>query len=166
MSEQAAIENNREIEEATIKPSYDSSEEPVDVNIIAFCCNWCSYAGADLAGVSRLQYPPNVKIIRVMCTGRIDPQHILRGFELGIDGILVCGCHIGDCHYISGNKKAEVRIEMLRNLMEMIGINKARLRLEWISASEGTRFAETVKEFKGQIEKLGRNKIMVTRDSR
>jgi F420-non-reducing hydrogenase iron-sulfur subunit len=135
-------------------------------NIIAFCCNWCSYAGADLAGVSRLQYPPNVKIIRIMCTGRIDPQFILRAFELGIDGVLVCGCHIGDCHYISGNKKAEARIKSLKKLIEMIGLDPERLRLKWISASEGTLFAETIKEFKEHIEKLGKNKIRIPPQSR
>jgi coenzyme F420-reducing hydrogenase delta subunit len=136
--------------------------ETAPVNLIAFCCNWCSYAGADLAGVSRLQYPTNVKIIRVMCTGRIEPEFLLHAFELGIDGVLVCGCHIGDCHYISGNKKAEERINMLKNLMNMIGIDPGRLRLEWISASEGTRFADTIKDFKEQIEKLGKNKIKIS----
>jgi F420-non-reducing hydrogenase iron-sulfur subunit len=164
MADEAVVEETKDVDEQAAVTAEQPSEGADGVNIIAFCCNWCSYAGADLAGVSRLQYPPNVKIIRVMCTGRIDPQHILRGFELGIDGILVCGCHIGDCHYISGNKKAETRIAMLRNLMDMIGINKDRLRLEWISASEGTRFAETVKEFKDQIEKLGKNKIKITRE--
>jgi coenzyme F420-reducing hydrogenase delta subunit len=159
-------EDEQNIEEAAVTLEDQPAENSTGANIIAFCCNWCSYAGADLAGVSRLQYPPNVKIIRVMCTGRIDPQHILRGFELGIDGIIVCGCHIGDCHYISGNKKAEERIAMLRNLIDMIGINKNRLRLEWISASEGTRFAETVKEFKEQIEELGKNKIRIPQSSR
>jgi len=156
---------------AETKPETGSSDtgateaRPADldgpVNIIAFCCNWCSYAGADLAGVSRLQYPSNVKIIRIMCTGRLDPQHVLHAFELGIDGVLVCGCHIGDCHYISGNKKAEVRIDMLKKLMDMIGIDPQRLRLEWISASEGTLFAQTVTEFKTHIERLGKNKIRI-----
>ena len=166
MAEEAVIEEKKEVEEAAVTSEGPTPDGSGGVNIIAFCCNWCSYAGADLAGVSRLQYPPNAKIIRVMCTGRIDPQHILRGFELGIDGIIVCGCHIGDCHYISGNKKAEVRIAMLKTLMEMIGIDKNRLRLEWISASEGTRFAETIKDFKDQIEKLGKNKIKIPKSSR
>jgi F420-non-reducing hydrogenase iron-sulfur subunit len=157
----------KEPDRATIvSTTPDQSSETTDgsVNIIAFCCNWCSYAGADLAGVSRLQYPTNVKIIRVMCTGRIDPQFILRALELGIDGVLVCGCHIGDCHYISGNKKAEIRIDMLKKLMKMIGIDPGRLRLEWISASEGTRFAETVKDFKEEIEELGKNPIKIPKD--
>ncbi|UCH88594.1 MAG: hydrogenase iron-sulfur subunit [Thermoplasmata archaeon] len=154
--------------EASTKPPADSEHHEAQtpppgepINLIAFCCNWCSYAGADLAGVSRLQYPPNVKIIRVMCTGRIEPEFLLHAFELGIDGVLVCGCHIGDCHYISGNEKAEVRINTLKKLMDMIGIDSRRLRLEWVSASEGTRFAETVKDFKEQIEKLGKNKIYI-----
>lgn len=148
-----------ELESAEAQGQDAANSEPM--NLLAFCCNWCSYAGADLAGVSRLQYPPNVKIIRVMCTGRIEPEFLLHAFELGIDGVLVCGCHIGDCHYISGNKRAEVRIAMLHKLMEMIGIDPKRLRLEWISASEGTRFAETVKEFKEQIEELGKNPINI-----
>ena len=161
-----ASEPAADTEPGTVSTGRGATEaRPADpagpVNIIAFCCNWCSYAGADLAGVSRLQYPANVKIIRIMCTGRLDPQHVLHAFELGIDGVLVCGCHIGDCHYISGNKKAEVRIEMLKKLMDMIGIDPNRLRLEWISASEGTLFAETVKEFKEHIEQLGKNKLKI-----
>ena len=143
--------------EASVEAQAAGVTEPV--NIIAFCCNWCSYAGADLAGVSRLQYPANVKVIRIMCTGRLDPHFVLRAFELGIDGVLVCGCHIGDCHYISGNKRAEVRIGNLKKLMHLIGIDPERLQLKWISASEGTLFAETMKEFKTRIEKLGKNPL-------
>lgn len=135
------------------------SEEQIekgDVKIIAFACNWCSYAGADLAGVSRFQYPSNIRIIRVMCTGRIEPHFVLRALELGADGVLVAGCHIGDCHYISGNEKAEKRITMTRELLDLMGINPKRLRLEWISASEGGRFAEVVREFVEEIRELNR----------
>ena len=127
--------------------------------IIAFCCNWCSYAGADLAGVSRLQYPPNVRIIRVLCSGRIEPEFVLRALELGADGVLVAGCHPGDCHYISGNLKAEKRFKMLTKLLDILGINTGRARLEWISASEGPKFASTITEFVAQIKKIGPNLI-------
>lgn len=123
-------------------------------NIVTFLCNWCGYAGADLAGVSRYQYPTSIKIIRVMCSGRIDPVFILRAFENGADGVLVCGCHINDCHYISGNLKAEKRIEKTKQLLKLIGINPDRLRLEWVSAAEGAKFASVVKEFTEFLEKL------------
>ena len=124
-------------------------------NIVAFLCNWCGYAGADLAGVSRFQYPPSIKIIRVMCSGRVDPVFILRAFENGADGVLVCGCHINDCHYISGNLKAEKRVEKTKQLLKIIGINSDRLRLEWVSASEGAKFAKVVQEFTEFLEQLG-----------
>jgi F420-non-reducing hydrogenase iron-sulfur subunit len=134
----------------------DGSYEP---RLIAFCCNWCSYAGADLAGVSRLQYPPNIRIIRVMCSGRIEPQFVMRALELGADGVLVAGCHPGDCHYISGNIKAEARMKMLNQLLELIGIDIERVRLEWISASEGPKFASTIQEFVARLKELGPNPI-------
>jgi len=127
--------------------------------IVAFCCNWCSYAGADLAGVSRLQYPGNARIIRVMCSGRVEPQFILRALELGADGVLVAGCHIGDCHYISGNEKAKLRIETTHELMDVLGIDTRRLRLEWISASEGPKFAETMQNFTEELKGLGPSTI-------
>jgi F420-non-reducing hydrogenase iron-sulfur subunit len=123
--------------------------------IVAFCCNWCSYAGADLAGVSRMQYPPNARVIRIMCTGRLEPEFILRAFELGADGVLVAGCHIGDCHYISGNERAEVKIAMTAELLDVLGIDKRRLRLEWISAAEGRKFADTMKDFVDKLRELG-----------
>ncbi len=126
-----------------------------DPKIVAFCCNWCSYAGADLAGVSRMQYPPNARVIRIMCTGRLEPEFILRAFELGADGVLVAGCHIGDCHYVSGNEKAEGKIAMTAELLDVLGIDKRRLRLEWISASEGRKFADTMKDFVDKLRELG-----------
>jgi len=127
--------------------------------IVAFCCNWCSYAGADLAGVSRFQYPPNARIGRVMCSGRVEPQFILRAFELGADGVLVAGCHIGDCHYVSGNEKAQKKIEATKDLIDQLGIGSTRLRLEWISASEGSKFAETMKDFIEHLKGLGPNPL-------
>ena len=127
--------------------------------IVAFCCNWCSYAGADLAGVSRFQYPPNARIVRVMCSGRVEPQFILRAFELGADGVLVAGCHIGDCHYVSGNEKAQKKIEATKDLIDQLGIGSTRLRLEWISASEGSKFAETMKDFIEHLRGLGLNPL-------
>jgi len=131
-------------------------EEPI---IVGFCCNWCSYAGADMAGVSRYQYPPNIRIVQVMCSGRVDPIHILWAFLRGADGILVTGCHIGDCHYVSGNKHAEQRVKRLREMIERAGFDSNRLRLEWISASEGKRFSDLVTEFTSQIKALGPNPI-------
>ncbi len=124
--------------------------------LIGFLCNWCSYAGADLAGVSRFQYPPNLRVIRVMCSGRVHPAHILEAFKDGADGVLVAGCHIPtDCHYISGNFKAQRRVAMLKKLMEQLGIEPERLRLEWISAAEGDKFAKTIREMTEDLKKLG-----------
>jgi len=134
----------------------DAKFEP---SIVAFCCNWCSYAGADLAGVSRMQYPPNARIIRVMCSGRVEPYFIFKALELGADGVLVAGCHIGDCHYISGNEEAEKRMAMTAEVLDKLGLGRDRMRLEWISASEGQKFASTMKEFTEQIRKLGPNPL-------
>ena len=127
--------------------------------IVAFFCNWCSYAAADLAGVSRLQYPPNIRIIRMMCSGRVSDLFILKAFAAGADGVLVCGCNVGDCHYIKGNLNARRRVTGLKPFLEAIGINKDRLRLEWISASEGPKVAETAKSFTETIKRLGPNPL-------
>ncbi len=127
--------------------------------IIGFLCNWCSYAGADLAGVSRIQYPPNIRIIRVMCSGRVDPYIVLEMFENGADGVIVTGCHPGDCHYIEGNLHEERKIKMLKMLLTLTGLEMERLRLEWVSAAEGQRFAQVVTEFTEQIRKLGPSPI-------
>jgi F420-non-reducing hydrogenase iron-sulfur subunit len=125
-------------------------------NILVFCCNWCSYAGADLAGVSRFQYPPNIRVIRVMCSGRVDPSFILKALKDGADGVLVSGCHIGDCHYISGNEYARDRFAKMHNIIiKQLGVNEKRVRLEWVSASEGKRFADVITEFTNQIKELG-----------
>lgn len=122
--------------------------------IVALLCNWCSYAASDLAGVSRYQYPPSVRIIRVMCSSRVDPAFVLEALAMGIDGVLVCGCHPGDCHYITGNLKEEERINMTRELLEVAGVNSKRLRLKWVAASEGKKFQEVVTEFTEEIKKL------------
>ncbi|UCC27495.1 MAG: hydrogenase iron-sulfur subunit [Candidatus Bathyarchaeota archaeon] len=123
--------------------------------IVGFLCNWCSYAGADLAGVSRIQYPPTIRIVRVMCSGRIHPVFILEAFKNGADGVLVAGCHDGDCHYLSGNYKAQNRVSLLKKVLEQFGLEPERLRLEWVSASEGDRFATVIKDMTEEIKKLG-----------
>ena len=123
--------------------------------IIAFCCNWCSYAGADLAGVSRLQYPTNVRIIRVMCSNMVHPNLVIDALTKGIDGVIMCGCHIGDCHYIDGNKSAEMRANAITLMLEDFGIEGERFRLEWISASEAPKFAQVMREVVDTIKKLG-----------
>lgn len=123
--------------------------------ILGFACNWCTYAGADLAGTSRIQYPPNIKMIRVMCSGRVEPTFILKAFARGVDGVFIGGCHPGDCHYIEGNCKARRRVELLKMLLYDLGVEPERLRLEWISASEGARFAQVVSDFTNTIKELG-----------
>jgi len=123
--------------------------------IVALCCNWCSYAGADLAGVSRIQYPPNIRIIRVMCSGMVHPNIVIDALTKGADGVLMCGCHPGDCHYQDGNLKAEARAEAIKLMLQDFGIEEERFRLEWVSASEGPRFAQVVTEMTEQIKQLG-----------
>ncbi len=125
--------------------------------IISFCCNWCSYAGADLAGVSRIQYPPNVRIIRVMCSGMVHPNLVIDALTKGADGVLVCGCHPGDCHYQTGNQTAQKRAEAIKLMLQDFGIEEDRFRLEWVSASEGQRFAYVMKEMTETVRKLGPN---------
>jgi len=133
-----------------------TDEEPVyEPKIVAFCCNWCSYAGADLAGTTRLQYPSNVRIIRVMCSGRVDPSFVLRAFELGADGVIVAGCHPADCHYINGNEKTALRGDFLEAFLEDAGIEPQRFKVEWIAGSEGSKFASVVKKMVLDLEKLG-----------
>jgi F420-non-reducing hydrogenase iron-sulfur subunit len=133
-----------------------SKNNGFEPKIIGFLCNWCSYAGADLAGVSRIQYPPNIRIIRVMCSGRIDPTFVLEAFKDGADGVLIAGCHLpSDCHYLTGNFKALRRISLLRKVLKDFGIEPERVRLEWVSASEGDRFAAIVRDMVTEIKKLG-----------
>jgi len=137
-----------------------SKNDGFEPKIIGFLCNWCSYAGADLAGVSRIQYPPNIRIIRVMCSGRIDPAFVLEAFKDGADGVLVAGCHLpSDCHYISGNAKANRRINLLKRVLKDYGIEPERLRLEWVSASEGDRWAAVVRSMVEDLKKLGPSQV-------
>jgi len=123
--------------------------------ILGILCTWCSYSGADGAGQARTEYPPNVQVVRVLCTGRVDPTFIVSALADGMDGVLVCGCHPGDCHYINGNCKAAGRMELLSTMLGQLGIEPERVRLEWISASEGGRYAELIAEMTEQVRALG-----------
>ena len=126
--------------------------------IIGFLCNWCSYTGADLAGTSRLQYAPNLRVIRVMCSSRVSPRLVLKALQEGADGVLVSGCHPGDCHYIEGNYYARRRLTLFLDLLDFFGIDKRRFQVSWVSASEGPKFAEVVNKFSNQIKELGPQK--------
>ncbi len=123
--------------------------------IVGFLCNWCSYTGADLAGTSRMKYMPNVRVVRIMCSGRLDPTFVLKAFKEGADAVLVAGCHPGDCHYQNGNMKTLRRIPLLKRTLSQLGIEPERLRLEWVSASEGERYQTVVNEFVEQVRALG-----------
>jgi len=138
-----------------------ASPKTWEPTIVAFLCNWCSYAGADLAGVSRIQYPPNVRIIRVPCSGRINPAFLLRALQNGADAVLVSGCHPGDCHYISGNLAARRKFALLKDLLNFVGMEPERVQFTWVSASEGGRFAAVIEKVVGQARKLGPNKKLV-----
>jgi F420-non-reducing hydrogenase iron-sulfur subunit len=129
--------------------------EPFEPKVVAFLCNWCSYAGADAAGIARIESPHNILPIRVMCSGRVSPEMILRVFRSGADGVMVLGCHIGDCHYINANHRTVKRLPFLRNLLGYVGINPERLVLDWVSSAEGPKFAEVTKEFVSVVEALG-----------
>jgi F420-non-reducing hydrogenase iron-sulfur subunit len=133
----------------------DSAGDEFEPFILAFCCNWCSYAGADLAGTSRLQYPSNIRVIRVMCSGMVHPNLVIEALTKGADGVIMCGCHPGDCHYLEGNLKAEKRAVAIELMLEDFGLEPERFRLEWISASEGPKFAATMKEMVDTIKALG-----------
>ena len=130
----------------------DSKFEP---RILGILCTWCSYSGADSAGQAHTAYPPNVEVVRVMCSGRVDPAFIIEALADGADGVLVCGCHPGDCHYINGNCKAAARMTMLSTMLDQFGIERERVRLEWISASEANRYAELITEMTDQVRELG-----------
>jgi F420-non-reducing hydrogenase iron-sulfur subunit len=132
-----------------------TSRESFEPDILGFLCNWCSYAGADLAGVSRFQYPPNVRIIRVMCSARVDPTIVLESFIRGLDGVMVLGCHLGDCHYMTGNYYTERRIKTTKNVLKNAGLSPGRLLIDWVSAAEGERFATLVKDFTERVRELG-----------
>jgi F420-non-reducing hydrogenase iron-sulfur subunit len=141
--------------------SEDAKFEP---KIIGFLCNWCSYAASDLAGISRIQLPTSVRIIRVMCTGSLDPRFVIEAFEQGIDGVLILGCHPGDCHYLIGNYQAEKKIKMTKQLLTKTDIEPERLHLEWVSAAEGPKFAEVVKKSTLKITSLGQNPVFIDDD--
>ena len=130
-------------------------KDDFEPNLVAFLCNWCSYAGADLAGTSRIQYPPNVRIIRVMCSGRVNPMFVVNALQQGADGVLVGGCHPGDCHYVQGNYFARRRMAILKRLLGYLGIDEKRVRMTWVSAAEGKKFADVIKEVTDDIKKLG-----------
>jgi len=130
-------------------------QDAFEPNIVAFLCNWCSYAGADLAGTSRIQYPPNVKIIRVMCSGRVNPMFVVNALQEGADGVLIGGCHPGDCHYVQGNYLARRRMAILKKLLEYLGIDEKRVRMTWVSAAEGKKFADVIKEITDDVKKIG-----------
>jgi F420-non-reducing hydrogenase iron-sulfur subunit len=132
-----------------------SDEAQFEPKIIAFCCNWCSYTGADLAGTSRLQYAPNVRIIRVMCSGMVHPNLVMDALTKGADGVLMCGCHIGDCHYLEGNVRAKSRAEAIELMLQDFGLEPERFRLEWVSASEGPRFQQVMNEMVEQVKRVG-----------
>lgn len=130
-------------------------QDAFEPNIVAFLCNWCSYAGADLAGTSRIQYPPNVKIIRVMCSGRVNPMFVVNALQEGADGVLIGGCHPGECHYVQGNYLARRRMAILKKLLVYLGIDEKRVRMTWVSAAEGKKFADVIKEITDDVKKIG-----------
>ena len=131
------------------------SDAKFEPKLVGFLCRWCSYQGADLAGTSRIEYPPNLVPIRVMCSGRVDPSFVMRAFSQGADGVLIFGCHPGDCHYQEGNYKALRRFTLLQKMIQQFGIEKERLRLEWVSAAEGEKFAKVVKQVTAEISEMG-----------
>ena len=133
----------------------EAAEKGWEPTIVAFLCNWCSYAGADLAGVSRFQYQPNVRILRVPCSGRINPLYIVKALQNGVDGVLVSGCHPGDCHYISGNLMARRKFALLKNYLGYLGIEPQRVQFSWVSAAEGARFADLINKVVDDVRKLG-----------
>ncbi|MHA1378408.1 MAG: hydrogenase iron-sulfur subunit [Candidatus Helarchaeota archaeon] len=140
-------------------------DETFKPRIVAFCCNWCAYAGADLAGTTRLQYSPSVYIFRVMCSGRVEPEFVLNALQLGADGVLIAGCHPGDCHYVSGNEKTLRRFRLLENLIQQFGFDKERVRLEWVSASEADKFVAIINDMVEKIKKLGKNPLKPLKNS-
>lgn len=134
-----------------------TEEKAFEPKLVAFCCNWCSYAGADGAGTARKNYPANVKIIKVPCSCRVNPLFVLRAFQRGADGVIICGCHPGDCHYISGNYFTRRRLTLLMSMLDYMGVAHERLAVEWVSAAEGARFADVMNKFADRITKLGEN---------
>ena len=146
------------VHNAKSKANKDESWNP---KILAFLCNWCSYAGADLAGVSRIQYPPNIRVIRVPCSGRVNPMFIIKALQHGVDGVLVSGCHPGDCHYISGNLVARRKFTLLKKYLEYIGIESGRVNFSWVSAAEGEKFSKVVTQVVEEVRAIGPAKRLV-----
>jgi F420-non-reducing hydrogenase iron-sulfur subunit len=138
---------------------WEEMTEEFEPRIVGFLCNWCSYAGADLAGTSRIQYPPNIRVIRVMCSGSVDSVYVNRALIEGADAILIGGCHLGDCHYLNGNYKARRRMVLIKNILTTMGMEPERIWVKWISASEGQKFADTVKEIVDETKKMGPNPL-------
>lgn len=136
-----------------------NQKQDFEPKILGFLCNWCCYAGADLAGVSRFQYPPNIRVIRVMCSAKVDPTYVMKALLGGVDGVFIGGCHIGDCHYVRGNFYTRKRVAMLEKVLEIMGVEPERLRLEWVSAAEGAIFADIMKDFAQVIKSLGPNPL-------
>jgi coenzyme F420-reducing hydrogenase delta subunit len=159
------MSGNQAAEGTDASPASCEAEPRFEPKIVAFLCNWCSYAGADLAGVSRLQYPPNIRIIRVMCSGRISPMLVLRALKDGADGVLVSGCHPGDCHYLKGNLYTRRNLQLLRSMIDYFGIEGDRFQMSWVSASEGGKFADVVKTAVEKVRKLGPNLNFKATDS-
>ncbi len=141
----------------------NKSNENWEPKIVAFCCNWCTYTGADLAGISRIQYPPNVRVIRVPCSGRVNPFYVVKALQEGADGVLVSGCHPGECHYITGNLSARRKFSMLKNFLTYLGIDPDRTMFSWVSASEGDRFAQLVTKVTEKVRALGPASKLVKR---
>lgn len=135
----------------------DTNKNGFEPNIVAFLCNWCSYTGADLAGTSRIQYPPNVKVIRVMCSGRVNPLLVVHALQQGADGVLVSGCHPGDCHYTQGNYFARRRMALMKRLLDYLGVDPRRVQMSWVSASEGQKFADVMHKVTEDVRELGPN---------
>jgi len=133
--------------------------EEWEPKIVGFLCNWCCYAGADMAGTSRMQYPPNIRVIRVMCSSRINAEMIIKAFQSGADAVFIGGCHPGDCHYVDGNFRTKKRVDVLKRLIGYVGIDPRRLKLEWISAAEGEEFASTIRKFTEEVREIGPNPL-------
>jgi coenzyme F420-reducing hydrogenase delta subunit len=152
-----SVVNGDKVERATIAsiPPTEAASAPFEPTILAFACHWCTYSGADLAGLNRMNYPANVRVLRVPCSGRVNPQHILAALNKGVDGVLVCGCHPGDCHYVSGNYFAKRRLMAFKRLLEYTGLEPERFQVRWISGSEAGKFRDTVISVCEQIRKLG-----------
>jgi F420-non-reducing hydrogenase iron-sulfur subunit len=139
----------------------NKTNENWDPKIVAFVCNWCTYAGADLAGISRLQYPPNVRLVRLPCSGRVNPFYVVKALQEGADGVLVSGCHPGECHYLTGNLSARRKFSMLKNFLSYVGIEPDRTLFTWVSASEGEKFAQVIKGVTEKVKALGPAKKLV-----